>query len=365
MGIFSSLMGGGAQKSASYDPGLGGHILGQYGNTGVLGDARDLYGGGPPVYDPSYRIADFTGAEQAGQRALIQYGSHTLPGMYGSGMNNLTDIMRGPGSDPNYGGASETYANLMGGQGNPMLQMAGSGALSPYYQDVLTGSMNDLYRGYTNTTGDIMDRYHTNMGAADDTALLAGQFGGSRGEVARGIVGKEAVKQTGLANQALSENMGQATSTVLNDQFSGARDAALQAGQSLLNSRLNAAAGAGELYGSGSDARLRALGLLPGMGDFGASGGRLLSEVGGAQRGLTQAQLDEAKNKWDFNQNAPWMNMNNYADLIAQLGPYMSMSGEQPGGSPLGGALGGAVSGYGLTKSPWGAVAGGVAGFLS
>lgn len=365
MSFLGGLFGGGAQKTAGFDPGLGGHILGEYGNTGLLGDARDQYGFGPPVYDPNYRIQDFTGAEIAGQKALAQHGSSTLPGMYGAGMTNLNSIMGGGGAgNQNYSAASGAFSNLMGGQGNPMLQAAGSGELSPYYQSVLSGQMNDLSRQYQNTTGNIMDQFNTNLGAADDSALLAGQFGGSRGEVARGIVGKESAKQMGMANQALSQNMAQAGANVMNDQFSAARNAQLMAGQSLMQSQLGGAQGAAGLYGQDMNSRLDALRMLPGMGDFGASGGRLLTEVGGAQRALGQAQLDEGKTQWDFQQNAPWANMNRYAQLVQGLGPYTAMSAPQGGGSPLAGGIGGAVSGFGATGNWYGAAAGGIAGLL-
>lgn len=362
MSFIKNLFGGGPQSGPGYDPGLGGHILGQYGNTGLLGDARSQYQGGAPVYDPNYRIADFTGAELAGQKALTQYGSSTLPGMYGQGMASLEDLMRGGGAG--YNNAMGAFGQLAGGQGNQYLQQAGSGEMSPHMEGVMTGAMNDLSRNYTNTTNGIMDQFQTALGGADDSAMLAGQFGGSRGDVARGIVGKEATRQTGLANQALSENMAQTTSDVLNEQFSGARDAQLRAGQAVLQGQLGGAQGMADLYGTDMRTRLGATGMLPMMGEFGTMGGRLLGEVGGAQRSLEQAQLDEGKNRWDFNQNAPWDNMNRYAQLIAQLGGYMQMSNPQGGGSPLAGALGGAVSGWGATKSPWGAGAGAAAGFL-
>jgi hypothetical protein len=365
MGFFSSLVGGGPQKTADYDPGLGGHILGRTGNEGLLGDARNQYGFGPPVYDPKYRILDFTGAETAGQRALTQYGTSELPGMHQAGMASLFDLMKGGTYNPTYNKAMQTFGQLAGGQGNPMLRAAGSGELSPYYKSVLGGTVDDLTRTYQNTTGDIMDQLNTNLGVADDTALLAGQYGGSRGEVARGIVGKEASKQVGRANQALSENMGQAMSTVMNDQFSGARNAQLLAGQTLMDSMRGGAEGMTGLYGQGVDQRLGALNMLPGMGEFGMMGGRLLGEVGGAQRALGQAQTDEAKAKWDFEQNAPWANMGRYAELIKMLGPYMSMGAPQGGGSPLASGIGGALSGYGATGSPWGAGAGALAGVLS
>jgi hypothetical protein len=232
-------------------------------------------------------------------------------------------------------------------------------------QGVLEGQMNDMQRSYTNTTGNIMDAFNTALGSADDGALMSGQFGGSRGGVARGIMGQEAAKQVGLANQALSENMGQATSNVLNEQFSGARNAQLAAGTSMLNSQLNAAQMGGNLYNSMANNQLQAISMLPMMGEFGQMGGRLQAEVGGMQRALEQAQLDQQQDKWNFNQNRDWANMGNYANLIAQLGPYMSMGQPQGGKSPLAAGMGGAAAGFGSGGGVPGAILGGVAGLMS
>lgn len=365
MSLLGGLFGGGPQKTADYDPGLGGHILGGNGQTGLLGDARNYYNQGPPQYDPNYRIMDFTGAEQAGQRELLNYARNNLPAMFNQGMGGLNTILGGAGSNPFLGQTQSTLNNLMMGQGNPMLQAAGSGQLSPHMQGVLTGQMNDFQRNYQNTTGNIMDSFQDALGSADDSAMMAGQFGGSRGGVARGIMGEEAAKQVGLANQALSENMQQATSNVLNEQFSGARNAQLSAGQSLLNSQLNAAQMGGNLYNSMANNQLQAINMLPMMGEFGQMGGRLQTEVGGVQRAMDQAQLDLGREKWNFGQNAPWNNMNNYANLIAQLGPFMSMGTPQGGKSPLAAGMGGAAAGFGSGGGVPGAILGGVAGLMS
>lgn len=352
MGFLSGLFGGGPKKTANYDPALGGHIMGSDGQGGILGDARSQYGFGAPQYDPNYRITDFTGAEQAGQRSLINFANNQLPGMFNQGMGTLTDLLSGNTQ------SQQTLNQLMSGRGNQYLQQAGSGELSPHMQGVLEGQVNDMTRTYQNQTQGIMDQFNTNLGLADDASMLAGQFGGSRSGVAQGIVGRSATQQQGLADQALSQNMGQATSDVLNEQFSGARNAQLQVGQSLLDSQLNAAQ-------MGGNQRLAALGMLPMMGEFGAMGGRLLSEVGGAQRALEQAQLQQGKEKWDFQQNAPWANMQRYADLVAQLGPYMGMGAPQGGKSPLAAGLGGAAAGFGGGGGVPGAVLGGVAGLIS
>jgi hypothetical protein len=282
--------------------------------------------------------------------------------MYGKGMQSLDDLMAGGGQ--HYNNAMGHFGQLAGGQGNRYLDQAGSGELSPHMQGVMTGAMNDLSRGYTNTTNNIMDQFQTALGGADDAAMMAGQFGGSRGGVAQGIVGKEATRQTGMANQALSENMSQATSDILNEQFSGARDAQLQAGQSVMQGQIAGAQGMGDLWGMNQNARLDATRMLPMMGEFGAMGGRMLGEVGAAQRSLAQAQTDQGREQWDFGQNAPWNNMNRYAQLIQQLGPYMQMTQQQGSGSPLAGGLGGAVAGFGATGTPMGAWAGGIAGVL-
>ena len=80
----------------------------------------------------------------------------------------------------------------------------------------------------------------------------------------------------------------------------------------------------------------------------------------------TQAQdlLNADIDRWNYQQNLPQQNLQNYANIIYGLpGGYGSTRTSGGGGSRLSGALGGAATGASIA-GPWGALGGAVLGGL-
>lgn len=131
------------------------------------------------------------------------------------------------------------------------------------------------------------------------------------------------------------------------------------------------------LYG-GNFARERALqqqaaAMAPGLAredyfDIGQ-----LANVGAARQAQAQAELGDVINRFNFAQQSPLLNLQNYAALVSgNLGSTTSTSGGA-GGSSLVSGLGGALTGAQLggmlipaaaTATPWGAIGGAGLGLL-
>src|SRR5690606_34682209 len=101
---------------------------------------------------------------------------------------------------------------------------------------------------------------------------------------------------------------------------------------------------------------------------------QILAGIGRENQMNSQAQLDEALRLWQMNQSAPWVGLDNYANVV-QGGPAFS-SQTQSGGAPgwatggLGGAALGALAGNvmggatGWSLAPWALGGAGVGGLL-
>jgi hypothetical protein len=93
-----------------------------------------------------------------------------------------------------------------------------------------------------------------------------------------------------------------------------------------------------------------------------------LSGVGAQKESLSQSMADYEANAGMWDLNAPWLGLQNYANIVFGGGSNGGTStatttGGSNSRSPLMGALGGAASGYSIA-GPWGAAAGGLLGLL-
>ena len=123
-------------------------------------------------------------------------------------------------------------------------------------------------------------------------------------------------------------------------------------------------------YNSGLNAMMGGLGMSGQMAQLGMAPSNLLSTIGGERQGMAQNGINDQFNAYNFNQQAPWQNLQNYAGILG--GGFMGSGGSGTstvpvtGGNPLLGALGGAASGMAASGgNPLGAAIGGGIGFLS
>jgi hypothetical protein len=119
-------------------------------------------------------------------------------------------------------------------------------------------------------------------------------------------------------------------------------------------------------YNSGLNAMMQAQGNAGQMAQLGMAPSNLLSTIGGERQGMAQNAITDQFNAYNFNQQAPWQNLQNYAGILG--GNYMGSGGNSTvpvtGNNPLMGALGGAATGASF-GGPLGAGIGGAIGFLA
>lgn len=180
---------------------------------------------------------------------------------------------------------------------NPYLAEAGAATVAPLYE---------------NLTRQVLPRIGTN-------AVLAGGQGGSRQGIAEGL----AIQGT----QA-------------------------EAGRSLANLYNTA-------YGQSLDTFNRALALSPQTYALGQQPALTLDAVGQAQQQRQQQEINDALQRYYFNEYAPWNELVQYQQLVqGNFGGTATGTTTAPGGgSSLGGALGGGLLGYGLATSSLGSAA--------
>lgn len=202
-------------------------------------------------------------------------------------------------------------------------------------------------------------------------------------QLQRGLQGNEAVNaaRSNLAatssgnflnaNPYLDQTFNQAAQQVKNmtsGQFSqagrygsGRHQAVAQEGYNQLANQIY-----GGNYQNERNRQMQAAGLAPQYGKQDFLDIQGIADVG-AQREATQRDyLQEAMDRYYYNQNRPLQAVQTYMDLVQ--GNYGSQT-KQPiyGGSRTGGALGGALSGAGAgyqMGGPWGAAIGGGLGLL-
>lgn len=160
-------------------------------------------------------------------------------------------------------------------------------------------------------------------------ATQAGAFGGSRA----GLV-------NAAASQKLADTVGRTRAGIMNNA-----------------------------YGQQLAAQQNAMALMPQYAQMQSLPAQLLSQVGSQEQTYQQALLDAAREQHDFEQMAPWMNLQNYSGMINQFGGGQStLTGPSGTQSPsrFSSALGGAATGASLGSffGPPGMLIGGGVGLL-
>jgi hypothetical protein len=159
-------------------------------------------------------------------------------------------------------------------------------------------------------------------------------------------------------NKVLPE-MGQRMSENAMLATEGERQRALQSQQAGLGMY-------GQMAQGATQAQLAGAGLFPTIAQTGQYPGQLQEQFANWGAGYQQQQLDDQMARWNFEQNAPWANLNQYNSIVQGFGG-MGGSATMPGGSNSSGALGGAIAGAqlgGQYGGGWGALLGGVGGGL-
>lgn len=296
----------------------------QMGENAARQFGRDLQGMAADIYAPAYEsergrqiqaAGALGGLDLQGQGLGLQQGQSNQSAALQAALANQAAGLQGQGLNMQ---GLNLAGNLYGGEQQRRLGAAGLGGdlFSAYNQADLgrLGLGSDLYLG---------DR-----GLGQQAAQALGQLGLGQGNL-------------GL----------------------GGLNTALGAGQGLGQLGIGGLGAMGDLYGNIAQNQFRAGSLMPSYNDMQYGDIQRLMGVGGMVEDQAQRMMGANQDRWNFGQNAPWQNLQNYANVIYGLpGGYGTQTATQPGGSRLQGALGGAMSGAAL--GPWGMLGGAVLGGL-
>jgi hypothetical protein len=196
--------------------------------------------------------------------------------------------------------------------GQTALGQAGAGAtmdwLRPGATDV--SQRPDVQAAIKTATDPIMEALtRQGLPAIRSSAEQTGNFGSSRQGIAEG-----------LAEEGASKAIGKATSDITSDA-----------------------------YKTAVDAQLKSLGLLPSTEGALTTGAYTTSNVGDVQRAMEQAKIDEAVQRFNYGEYAPFLQSQDIMSLLAGIpGGSVTTTGTTPAKNPLTSGLGGAAAGASL-----------------
>lgn len=272
-----------------------------------LQDAAKIYASGPAQYTPWSQVSGFTPYQQQAQQGILDYtGSQAARGLI-SDTQGATErqVMGGD----NYSQGLNPYAqsNLSNYLGNNQLasnagvlnQMAYGDTINPYTESQVQSSLGQLSNKFMTDTLPGLRR----------AAIGQGTYGSSRNALAEGAAAGNLQSQMQQAANDINMN---AYNTSEQNRFDALQQMAQQQNQ-------NAQTAAG-LMGQGANTYLNNLGQ--GLQYYKQALSMPLDminqqmQVGQAQQGQTQAELADATNRWNFNQNQGWDALAKFKNLI-------------------------------------------------
>jgi hypothetical protein len=259
--------------------------------TTGFGEAGRLYGQGVPDYYPGATLAGFDPSQTAAQQATLGYAMGPRPAAQQAAAEQVT-LGQMQGATPFTGGQ---MTNLLAGN-------VPTGAGTPY------GDLSNMY------TQQYLSTIAANMPAVRQQMVEYQPGGGSRGDIAQANIVSAAGKTLG---QNLAQMYGGAYETAQAQRFPAAQMRLDQqrAGQAAYPSIMGAPL---EMYGA-------------------------VGDVGAQRRAMTQEAINQAQQKYQYEQAAPMSALQQYMANIS--GDYGGVTTQTPSGlSQLGqlvGILGG------------------------
>ena len=295
--------------------------------TSGFQQAQNLFNQGGPQYYPGQTYAGPTGLQL-------------------QGIQNEADI--GLGGTQAQNAANPALSNILGNN------WLGANPSNSLYQNAASGGMNVNTGGYfspiasgqqTNTMGqDTLNQfasggmlsannpYFQQMAAttaANVMPQLQSQFdAGNR--LDSGLATRAASEGLsdsigGMAYQNYQQGLGQAQSAASNLSQIGQQNIGnqMQAANALSNlgfgnigTQLTGAQGLGQNFQGAAGQQLSALGLAPQIGNMSYQQAGALQDAGQTTQGLNQQAITDAMNRWNYQQQQPYQNLQNYMQNI-------------------------------------------------
>lgn len=372
----------------------------------LFNNATNLYGQGPAQFFPGQTVAPYTQQTLTGLNMMqnqAQQGAFGLPQAQNSAMRLMSGYVPGMHTAMNAanGGMQNPFAGMIQSAANqqiapqvqPQLQQAqqsaqqvaqaggtpttaGTQALNSF-QNMDLSHLNDLYSqgadqigkdlnarfaqagrtgmnaAFGNTLGKSLGNLYTSVfapgvEAAQDRKMSAANSlaGISQADRAASMQGNSTAAQLGMQNAGM---YGDFLNSDAARQFQGANNLA-GLSESGFDRQLSGAQLAGGMWGQGNQDALAGMNSLAGLYQYAGMPAEQMLGVGGALETMDQAQIDAARERWDFEQNAGWNNLGRMASVMQGLPDFSSQTQTTTGpkGSRGMGLLGGAASGAGI-----------------
>jgi hypothetical protein len=336
--------GAGVTKNVSQTGPLG-FVLPSYEKQ--VSEANRLYNQPGPNYFPGQGVAGFADAEKAGQEylagmapELADYFRQTQKPFLEGAMNQSSQFL-----DPlnqSIQGAQGTLGKTpMFGENYLRDAMALPGNISsnPIVTKAIDAAMQPAFR---NLTEQVLPNIRNEFAAS-------GGYGGTRQSLAEG---QAAERTTRGAQEVGAQMMNAQLSQAFNNQLEAAglgQRFDLAEADRMQRGNLGMMGALGQLYGEGQRGGLQAAGMGAGLTAGMTAPGEILGAVGGQQRTMEQANIDDAIKKWNYEQNLPYQKLQEYANMIK--GPFGGVSSSEVQAQPdkTSQLLGLITTGVGLT----------------
>jgi hypothetical protein len=283
-------------------------------------------------------------------------------------LQGIRDYVNAPGTHSLLNTGSSVVSGLLNGDPsltyNPQAEIGqlGAGKLAGYVRD--------------NTLGDPADGINRFMYQNTTDPSLNNNIQGALDAVTQNMSGVSAIQGVGnqLAQNAKALNENNAINSLFGVAYDDQQNNRLKAIMMGNGYQNNQASTIADLLNSGDQNRFNS--LSTGLNHYDATLQNplaLLTAQGAAgdqQQAYDQAQLNDASNRYNFDQNAQWDNLMRYSNMISPVATMgkavtnINTGAPAPKPNKAMGAAGGALSGAGMgsTFGPWGALAGGVIG---
>ena len=322
--------------------------------TDVFDEAQDRYNdSASPAFFPGNTISPFNQNEQAYQQFVGDYATGGRPQALQSGAEGAVQDLFGGANNPIFNATrglapygQESLVQAGNYTDSPILDTSN---IDPVMQQMLSGSVqqnpfiDQAVNGFANSA---VSNFQQNVMPALRSSQIQYQPGGSsRGDIASGIAaGNVGTSIADFANQSYmgafnSAQQQQMQAAQLLEQGRGARAGeALQQGMGAFGIGLGGEQAIGSQLGTG-------LSAYGGVSQAPIDIAGNINDIGMAQRELSQQQLDEDINRFQFNQNIPDQKLAQYANLIQGNYGGTTTNTATRGGTGLAGQIGQAAGG--------------------
>lgn len=272
-------------------------------------EAQNIYEQGPAQYYPGQTYVDMSDPTKAGLESTVNTATAGSP--ITANASNYTANVLGGGSD-------NPYAALLNPGTSQLSKSAGG--------DFLTNNPY-LDQTYNAAAGRVTDSFN-------NTVLpgIAAQFGmsGGAGDALHGLALSD-------AGGKLTNSLGDLAANIYGGAYENERGRQDQAASTLAGLGSN-------LYGTGVNERLSALGLSPTIrgAEYGDAG--KLLEAGKGYEDQANKVLQDDISRFNYNQNADLASLQDYLALISGNYGATSTTRGSSSGSPISTALGGAAT---------------------